>query len=93
MSLLSPVLEAHPPSLIITEAAFLPHLLELIYDSNESEHHTIVVVGDVATANLPQVQNVKILHWDEIEHQGASLDKPALPVPGELYVLYLSSPG
>ncbi|RPD65968.1 acetyl-CoA synthetase-like protein [Lentinus tigrinus ALCF2SS1-7] len=80
LSLLSPVLESHPPSLIITEAAFLPHLLELIYDSNESEHHTIVVVGDVAMANLPQVQN-KILHWDDIERQGAALDKSVLPAP------------
>ncbi|RDX48303.1 acetyl-CoA synthetase-like protein [Lentinus brumalis] len=81
LSLLSSVLESHPPSLIITEAEFLPHLLELIYDSNESEHHSIVVVGDVSASQYRQVQNVKIVHWDDIERQGASLDKPILSTP------------
>ena len=83
LSLLSHVLENHPPSIIITQADFLRHLLELIYDSNESEHHTIVAVGDITSANLPRVDNVKILKWDDVEAQGASADKPALPVPGE----------
>ena len=83
LAILSHVLEKHPPSVIVTEASFLPHLLELIYDSNESEHHTIVVVGDMATAKLPRVQNVKILKWDDVETQGATADKLALPTPGE----------
>ena len=85
LSLLSHVLDNHPPSMVITEATFLPQLLEHIYDSNESEHHTIVVVGDLASAKLPRVDNVKILKWDEVEATGASTDKPALPTPGKAY--------
>ena len=34
-ALLSPFLDSHPPSAIITDAEFLPHLLELIYDIHE----------------------------------------------------------
>ncbi|KAH9056648.1 acetyl-CoA synthetase-like protein [Lactarius vividus] len=45
-SLLSPVLEAHPPTAVIVDASFLSHALELIYDLNESGHHFVVVVGE-----------------------------------------------
>ncbi|KAI0374715.1 acetyl-CoA synthetase-like protein [Pilatotrama ljubarskyi] len=81
LSLLARVLESHPPSVIITQADFLQQLLELIYDSNESSHHTIVVVGDIGSLKLPRVNNVRIVKWEDVEHEGASADKPALPVP------------
>ncbi|KAI0747958.1 acetyl-CoA synthetase-like protein [Daedaleopsis nitida] len=81
LSLLSSVLESHPPSVIITEASFLNHLLELIYDSNESEHHTIVLVGDVADGKFPRLNNIKIFNWADLERQGAAIDKPVLPTP------------
>ncbi len=58
-------------------------MLELIYDSNESEHHTVVIVGDISGFKLPG-SKVRILHWDDIEREGASIAKTALPVPGEL---------
>jgi long-chain acyl-CoA synthetase len=45
-SLLSPVLESHPPSAIIVDGSILPHTLELIYELNEHEHHYVVVVGE-----------------------------------------------
>ncbi|TBU47951.1 acetyl-CoA synthetase-like protein [Dichomitus squalens] len=80
-SVLSPVLERHPPSVIITDAEVLPHLLELIFDAHESEHHTIVVVGDISGAKLPKLNNVKILRWDDIETEGAAATKSPLPVP------------
>ena len=89
-SVLSPVLESHPPSVIITDAEFLPHLLELIYDAHESEHHTIVVVGDADGAKLPKLNNVKILNWDAIEAEGAAATKSPLPLPGLLTSLDFS---
>ncbi|KAH9946257.1 acetyl-CoA synthetase-like protein [Epithele typhae] len=81
LSILNHVLEAHPPSLIITEAHFVRHLLEIIYDSNESEHHSIIVVGDLSNAKLPRIDNIKLLKWEDVEVQGASVEKPALPSP------------
>lgn len=80
LSLLGSVLEKHPPSVIITQAEFLTQVLELIYDSNESEHHTVVIVGDISGFKLPG-SKVRILHWDDIEREGASIAKTALPVP------------
>lgn len=81
LSLLSPVLDRHPPSAIITQVEFLPHLLELVYDSNEGSHHTIIVVGDVNSVTLPRSTNVKIVHWDDIERGGAVANKPVLSAP------------
>ncbi len=79
---ISPVLESHPPSVIITNAELLQHILELIYDAHESEHHTIVVTGDINGLKLPKLDHVKILMWDDIEADGAAATKAALPVPG-----------
>ncbi|KAJ8475403.1 hypothetical protein ONZ51_g6581 [Trametes cubensis] len=81
LSLLSPVLDSHPPSAIITQASLLPQLLEHIYDSNESNHHTIVVVGDIDSLNLPRLNNVKIMRWEDLERQGTSIEKVTLPTP------------
>ncbi|KAH9901222.1 acetyl-CoA synthetase-like protein [Cubamyces lactineus] len=81
LRLLSQVLESHPPSAIITQADFLQPLLEHIYDSKESGHHTIVVVGDIDSLKLPRLDNVKIVKWEDLEHQGASVEKPTIPIP------------
>ena len=91
LSQLSHVLDNHSPSIIITEASFLPHVLEPIYDSKENEHHTIVVVGDIASAKMPRVDNVKILKWADVEAQGAAADKPTLPTPGKRSVTTLTT--
>ncbi|KAF7796891.1 hypothetical protein EIP86_008076 [Pleurotus ostreatoroseus] len=79
-SLLSPCLEEHTPSAIITEAEFLPQLLELVYDMKEGSHYPIIVVGE------PKVradQAARLLKWEDVERQGAQL--PELPpiVSGE----------
>ncbi|KAI8998795.1 acetyl-CoA synthetase-like protein [Trametes punicea] len=81
LSLLSSVLETHPPSAIITQADFLLQLLEHIFDLNESSHHTIVVVGEIENLKLPSLNNVRIIRWDDVEHEGASAEKSPLPVP------------
>ncbi|KAF8267856.1 acetyl-CoA synthetase-like protein [Lactarius quietus] len=76
-SLLSPVLEAHPPTAIIVDGGFLPHALELIYDLNESVHHFVIVVGEVDKAVISQAADrVKIVHWTDVETQG----KEAVPI-------------
>ncbi|KAN0127527.1 acetyl-CoA synthetase-like protein [Lactarius tabidus] len=76
-SLLSPVLEAHPPTAVIVDGSFLPHALELIYDLNESVHHFVIVVGEVDKTVLSQASDrVNIVRWADIEAQG----KEAAPV-------------
>jgi long-chain acyl-CoA synthetase len=70
-SLLSPVLDSHPPSSIITHASFLHHVIELIYDSAEGSHHTIIVVGEPDPQVLRQAgSQVKILKWTDVESEG-----------------------
>ena len=73
LSLLAPVLETHPPSAIITHAKFLPHILELIYDSNESEHHTIIVVGDFDPKTVVKAGTIlKVMKWTDVENEGST---------------------
>ncbi|KAH9039000.1 acetyl-CoA synthetase-like protein [Lactarius pseudohatsudake] len=78
-SLLSPVLEAHPPTAVIVDGSFLSHALELIYDLNESGHHFVVVVGEAdKTVFSHASERIKIVHWTDIETQG----KEAVPITG-----------
>jgi long-chain acyl-CoA synthetase len=69
LSLLSEVLELHPPSAIITHGTFLPQLLELIYDSAEGEHHKVIVLGDTTSAS--RVENAMLFQWNEVERTGS----------------------
>ena len=82
MSLLSTVLENHPPSAIITEAEFLPQLLELIYDSHESSHHTVIVVGEPAKKYDHGLNQIKVVQFAELERQGSQMDPIASVSPG-----------
>ncbi|OCH95584.1 acetyl-CoA synthetase-like protein [Obba rivulosa] len=93
LSLLSPVLDTHPPSAIITHAQFLPFLLELIYDSRESSHHKIIVVGE---PDGKDVKDLPLFRFDEIEREGVSIDSdgdPAdhVPDPGEVFTVAFSA--
>jgi len=94
LSLLASVLESHPPSAIITEAKFVPHLLELIHDSNEGGHHKIIVVGsDQLSAKL--LGAVQLYKWNDIESQGAKAAPVELssPAPQDAFtVSFFSSP-
>ncbi|KAJ3559882.1 hypothetical protein NM688_g72 [Phlebia brevispora] len=73
-SLLSPCLESHPPSAIITEAEFLPQLLELVYDIKEGSHYPIIVVGE---PKIKVDDNMRVFKWEDIERRGAQL--PEVP--------------
>lgn len=80
--MLSPCLEHHTPSAIITEAEFLPQLLELVYDMKEDSHYPIIVVGE------PRVkvnQAVHIFKWEDVERQGAQLQQIPPVASGEFY--------
>ncbi|KAJ3829994.1 hypothetical protein F5880DRAFT_1518298 [Lentinula raphanica] len=82
-NLLSPVLDTHPPSAIITHAEFLPTLLELIYDAGEEgRHHTIVVVGEPSSRVMASVASkVKVLLWTDVEREGVKVPKIMSPLP------------
>lgn len=81
MSLLSQVLDEHPPSAIITHAEFLPHLLELIYDdTHEGSHHTVIVIGEFSAKLEKTSDQVRLLRWTQVELQGAQMEQvPASP--------------
>lgn len=83
ISLLSPVLENHPPSAIITDAEFLPQLLELVYDTHEGAHHTIIVVGEPSHKATQGLQ-ARILKFEDLERQGAVLEAVQPSTPGKL---------
>lgn len=82
-ALLSPFLDHHPPSTIITDAEFLPHLLELIYDTNEGSHYTVIVHGELPAKLSQGLGQVHIVKWDDIERQGANLQQVPASSPGE----------
>ena len=71
LSLLSHVLEVHPPTAIVIDAAFLPHVLELIYDSNEDSHHVVIVVGEPDSKALTgAARHIKLVRWTDVETEG-----------------------
>ncbi|KII89018.1 hypothetical protein PLICRDRAFT_29438 [Plicaturopsis crispa FD-325 SS-3] len=89
-ALLSPVLDSHPPSAIITHAQFLPQVLELIYDSNESAHHTVIVVGEPDAKHVGKMGGaVKVLKWADIESTGKNTEPvvSAAPNPDDVYTV------
>ncbi|KAK7466955.1 hypothetical protein VKT23_004019 [Stygiomarasmius scandens] len=81
--LLSPVLESHPPSAIITNAELLPSLLELIYDGGENtQKYTIVVVGEPSAHAMASVASkIRVLRWDDVEREGNKVEKILSPIP------------
>lgn len=78
------MLESHPPTAIIIDAGFLPHVLELIYDSHEQKHHVVIVVGALDNNTFKKAaQHIKLVRWSDIEAEGASGAKEVSPAPGE----------
>ncbi|TCD65411.1 hypothetical protein EIP91_002710 [Steccherinum ochraceum] len=89
LQVLSPVLESHPPSAIVVQADFLPQLLELIHDSNEGTHHTVIVVGEVDVKKYTRGFGAfKLLKWDDVERQGAKeAVEPRTPGPLDVFTV------
>lgn len=87
-SLLSPVLESHPPSAIIVHASLLLHTLELIYEVNEFGNQFVIVVGEVDENVLSKAsQHVKLARWADLEAQGKEAPLITSPAPGEYHSL------
>ncbi|KAA1471333.1 acetyl-CoA synthetase-like protein [Dentipellis sp. KUC8613] len=81
-SLLSPVLDNHPPTAIVIDAGFLPNVLELIYDTNELSHHVVIVVGEPDSKALEQAaEQIKLVRWSDIEEEGKRGEKLTSPTP------------
>lgn len=80
-SLLSSVLDSHPPSVVITDASLLSALLELLYDSNDSIRPTIVVVGAINSNEVPNSELARLLRWEDIESSGSKEEKLAFATP------------
>lgn len=74
LSLLSTVLESHPPSAIVVQVEFLPQLLELIYDASEQGHHTVIVVGEQSRDKdySKLGKSVNFVKFDDIEREGSN---------------------
>ncbi|KAF7295099.1 Acetyl-CoA synthetase [Mycena indigotica] len=90
-NLLSPVLESHPPSAIITHSFMLSQVLELIYDAGETNrNHTIIVVGEPSAQAMATVASrVKVLKWADVEREGVRVEKiiSPLPKPSDVFTL------
>jgi long-chain acyl-CoA synthetase len=84
-TLLAPVLESHLPDAIITHAALLPQILELIYDAGDKAgNHTIILVGEPSPQAMASVASkVKVLKFEEVEREGVRVEKTITPLPSE----------
>ncbi|KIM48939.1 hypothetical protein M413DRAFT_438115 [Hebeloma cylindrosporum] len=82
-NLLSPVLDSHSPSAIITHAFLLPQLLELIYDSPDRQsQHILILVGEPSTQAMASVaSNVTVLKFADLEREGFKVEKILSPLP------------
>ncbi|TDL27569.1 acetyl-CoA synthetase-like protein [Rickenella mellea] len=85
LTLLTAVLESHPPSAIVLHASFVSQVLELIIENHEFAQHTLIVVGDDGMPkNLDRYRNkVKILRWEDVEGEGSKLGGSASRAPAE----------
>lgn len=86
--LLTQVLEKHPPNAIITDATFLPHVLEIIYDAHE-HHHKVIVVGESDSNIKPKaLKEVEIHSWNDVESNGKVPQAPKnAPQSGSAYTV------
>ena len=81
--LLAEVLDKHPPSAIITDADFLSHIVEQIYDLNQHHHTTVIVVGDPGNIGAKLTKEMDLLKFSDIEREGASAPVDLSPPTGE----------
>ncbi|KAI0060819.1 acetyl-CoA synthetase-like protein [Artomyces pyxidatus] len=89
-SLLSPVLEQHPPTAIVIDAGFLPSVLELIYESHEASHHVVIVVGEPKGKALEEAsKQIKLVRWADIEAEGERGEQITTPAadPNDIFTV------
>lgn len=81
--LLAEVLDNHPPSAIITDADFLSHIVEQIYDLNQHHHTTVIVVGDPGSVGVKLAKEMGLLKFSDIEKEGAITPADLSPPTGK----------
>ncbi|KAI0050034.1 acetyl-CoA synthetase-like protein [Auriscalpium vulgare] len=81
-SLLSSVLDSHPPTAIVIDAGSLASVLELIYDTNELSHHVVIVVGEPDSQTIRAAKHIKLVRWEDIEAEGRTGAPLTSPTPG-----------
>ena len=90
-TLLDPVLEQHPTTPIITHVDFLTSILELIYESGDEAHHTIVVVGEPSPRVMTSVASrITVLQFADVEREGFRVEKTLSPIPSAFTVLQIA---
>lgn len=91
-TLLSSVVQVHPPSAIICNAFLLPHLLEHIYDSGSHDEHIVIMVGEPTLQTMASVaSNVKLFRFEDLEREGMKQEKILSPLPSTLQLSSLVS--
>jgi hypothetical protein len=84
--LLAEVLDNHPPSAIVTDADFLFHIIEQIYDLNQHSHTTVIVVGDPGSVGAKLAKEMNLLKFSDIEKEGAGTAVVLSPPTGEPHI-------
>lgn len=84
--LLAEVLDNHSPSAIITDADFLPHIIEQIYDPNQHHHATVIVVGDPGIVGTKLAGEIDFFKFSDIEKEGVSTAVDLSPPTGEPHI-------
>ena len=84
--LLAEVLDKHPPSAIITDADFLSHIMEQIYDLNQHHHTAVIVVGDSGSVGAKLANEMDLLKFSDIEKEGANTPVDLSPPTGEPHI-------
>ncbi|KAI5123321.1 hypothetical protein M0805_009342 [Coniferiporia weirii] len=69
-TLLSSVLDMHPPSAIILHLHSLSHVLEQIAENSEYAHHTLILVGEGDLPKIVEKLPLKILWLADLERAG-----------------------
>ncbi|KAG1754293.1 hypothetical protein EDB19DRAFT_1665616 [Suillus lakei] len=80
--LLARVLEMHPPDAIVTDMAFLAHVLRARHDAHQS-NHKLILVGE-----LPAASEIRFYSWNLLESDGKVPQAPKnAPQPGSAYTV------
>ena len=69
--ILASVMDSHPPSAIITDSDFLSHIIEQVFDLNQHNHTTVIVVGDPGNVGAKLAGEIDLLRFVDIEREGA----------------------
>ena len=81
-TLLSSVLETHPPDAIFLHSFFVPRILELLADNNELRNHKLIVIGEDPLPREVQNLGVQVFSLSALEKHGKSAEPTDFPPPG-----------